>query len=57
MAVRTSTVTTIGVATLATFVVWWSWRHNLSGITMQNNQLILTGAIPAALFAVVTDLF
>jgi osmoprotectant transport system permease protein len=54
--IRTSTVTTIGVATLATFVGAGGLGDIIyRGITMQNNQLILTGAIPAALFAVVTD--
>ncbi|MGI6331455.1 MAG: ABC transporter permease [Zhaonellaceae bacterium] len=54
--IRTSTVTTIGVATLATFVGAGGLGDIIyRGITMQNSQLILVGAIPAALFAVVTD--
>lgn len=54
--IRTSTVITIGVATLATFVGAGGLGDLIyRGITMQNNYLILVGAIPAALFAVATD--
>lgn len=55
--IRTSTVISIGVATLATFVGAGGLGDLIyRGITMQNNYLILLGAIPAALFAVATDL-
>lgn len=54
--IRTSTVITIGVATLATFVGAGGLGDLIyRGITMQNNHLILTGAIPAALLAIITD--
>lgn len=54
--IRTATVLTIGVATLATFVGAGGLGDLIyRGITMQNSQLILVGAIPAAFFAVVTD--
>ena len=54
--IRTATVLTIGVATLATFVGAGGLGDLIyRGITMQNNYLILVGAIPAALFAIVTD--
>lgn len=54
--IRTATVLTIGVATLATFVGAGGLGDVIyRGITMQNSQLILVGAIPAALFAIVTD--
>ncbi|WP_245157102.1 ABC transporter permease [Anaerovorax sp. IOR16] len=54
--IRTSTVITIGTATLATFVGAGGLGNIIyRGITMQNTQLILAGAIPAALFAIITD--
>ncbi|NLO89746.1 MAG: ABC transporter permease [Clostridia bacterium] len=54
--IRTSTVITIGVATLATFVGAGGLGDLIyRGIAMQNTQLILAGAIPAALLAIVTD--
>lgn len=54
--IRTATVITIGVATLATFVGAGGLGDLIyRGITMQNNSLILAGAIPAALFAILTD--
>lgn len=54
--IRTATVLTIGVATLATFVGAGGLGDIIyRGITMRNNQLILAGAIPAALFAIVSD--
>lgn len=53
---RTATVITIGVATLATFVGAGGLGDLIyRGITMQNNPLILVGAIPAAAFAILTD--
>lgn len=53
---RTATVITIGVATLATFVGAGGLGDLIyRGITMQNNSLILVGAIPAATFAVLAD--
>lgn len=54
--IRTSTVITIGVATLATFVGAGGLGDLIyRGIAMQNTSLILAGAIPAALLAIVTD--
>lgn len=54
--IRTAIVITIGVATLATFVGAGGLGDIIyRGITMQNSPLILVGAIPAALFAILTD--
>lgn len=54
--IRTSTVITIGVATLATFVGAGGLGDIIyRGIAMQNSPLILAGAIPAAFFAISTD--
>lgn len=54
--IRTATVITIGVATLATFVGAGGLGDLIyRGITMQNNPLILAGAIPAALLAILAD--
>jgi osmoprotectant transport system permease protein len=54
--IRTSTVITIGTATLATFVGAGGLGDLIyRGITMQNNHLILAGAIPAAVFAIGTE--
>ncbi len=55
--IRTSTVITIGVATLATFVGAGGLGDLIMrGITMLNTPLILVGAIPAAILAIVADL-
>lgn len=54
--IRTSTVITIGVATLATFVgAGGLGGLIMRGIQMQNSNLILIGAIPAAILALVVD--
>lgn len=54
--IRTASVITIGVATLATFVGAGGLGDLIMrGIQMQNTNLILVGAIPAALLALVTD--
>jgi osmoprotectant transport system permease protein len=55
--VRTSAVLTIGVATLATFIGAGGLGDLIMrGIAMIDTPLILTGAIPAALLAIVFDL-
>jgi osmoprotectant transport system permease protein len=54
--IRTSTVITIGVATLATFVGAGGLGDLIMrGISMLNTHLMLVGAIPAAILAIVTD--
>lgn len=54
--IRTATVITIGVATLAAFVGAGGLGDIIyRGINMQNSPLILIGAIPAAIFAILTD--
>jgi osmoprotectant transport system permease protein len=54
--VRTSTVTTIGVATLATFIGAGGLGDIIMrGIDMIDPPLILVGAIPAAALAIVFD--
>lgn len=54
--IRTATVITIGVATLATFVGAGGLGDLIMrGIQMQNTNLILVGAIPAALLALSSD--
>ncbi|WAH36295.1 ABC transporter permease [Alicyclobacillus dauci] len=54
--VRTSTVQTIGVATLATFIGAGGLGDLIiRGIDMIDTQLILAGAIPAALLAILFD--
>lgn len=55
--VRTATVQTIGVATLATFIGAGGLGDLIMrGIDMIDTPMILTGAIPAALLAIVFDL-
>lgn len=55
--VRTATVQTIGVATLATFIGAGGLGDLIMrGIDMIDTPLILTGAIPAALLAILFDL-
>ncbi len=54
--VRTSSVQTIGIATLATFIGAGGLGDIIMrGIDMIDTPLILTGAIPAALLAIVFD--
>jgi osmoprotectant transport system permease protein len=54
--VRTATVLTIGVATLAAFIgAGGLGKLILRGIQMNNNEIVLTGAIPAALLAIILD--
>lgn len=54
--IRTATVITIGVTTLATFVGAGGLGDLIMrGIQMQNTNLILVGAIPAALLALASD--
>lgn len=55
--VRTSTVQTIGVATLATFIGAGGLGDLIMrGIDMIDTQMILLGTIPAALLAILFDL-
>jgi osmoprotectant transport system permease protein len=55
--VRTATVLTVGVATLATFVGAGGLGELIyRGLASWNNQLVLAGAIPAALLAIFFDL-
>ncbi|TLS38081.1 ABC transporter permease [Pseudalkalibacillus caeni] len=55
--IRTATVLTIGVATLATFVGAGGLGDIIyRGLSTWNNQLVLAGAIPAALLAILFDL-
>ncbi|WLR53219.1 ABC transporter permease [Bacillus tianshenii] len=55
--VRTSTVLTIGVATLATFVGAGGLGDLIyRGLSTWNNSLVLAGAIPAALLAIGFDI-
>lgn len=54
--IRTATVINIGTATLAAFIgAGGLGEFILTGITLNDNQMILQGAIPAALLALVTD--
>lgn len=54
--IRTSTVITIGVATLATFVgAGGLGELIMRGISMQNTYLMLVGGIPAAILAIAAD--
>ncbi|PLR78589.1 glycine/betaine ABC transporter [Bacillus sp. V3-13] len=54
--VRTATVLTVGVATLATFVGAGGLGELIyRGLSTWNNQLVLAGAIPAALLAILFD--
>lgn len=56
--VRISTVLTIGIATIAAAVgAGGLGEFIFRGLAMVDNQLILAGAIPAALLAVAADLF
>jgi osmoprotectant transport system permease protein len=56
--VRTAAVITIGNATLAAFVgAGGLGEPILTGLTLNDGRLMLEGALPAALLAVVVDLF
>lgn len=56
--IRTATVLTVGIATLATFVGAGGLGDLIyRGLSTWNNQLVLAGAIPAALLAIFFDLF
>lgn len=55
--IRTSTVIAIGVATLAAFVgAGGLGEPILQGLYMNDTELVLSGAIPAALLAILADL-
>lgn len=55
--VRIATVTAVGVATIAAAVGAGGLGELIfRGVAMVNNQLILAGALPAALLAIVADL-
>jgi len=55
--VRIATVTAIGVATIAAAVGSGGLGELIfRGVAMVNNQLILAGAIPAALLAIIADI-
>ena len=54
--IRTSTVISLGVATLAAFIGAGGLGDPIvTGLQLNDTRLILSGAIPAALLAVVTD--
>ena len=54
--IRTSTVISIGVATLAAFIGAGGFGDPIiTGLQLNDTTLVLTGAIPAALLAVVVD--
>jgi len=54
--IRTSTVISIGVATLAAFIgAGGLGEPILTGLQLNNMSLVLSGAIPAALLAIVAD--
>lgn len=56
--IRIATVLTIGIATIAAAVgAGGLGEFIFRGLAMVNNQLILAGAIPAALLALAADLF
>jgi osmoprotectant transport system permease protein len=55
--IRVSTVLTIGVATIAAAIgAGGLGEFIFRGLAMVNDQLILAGAIPAALLAIAADL-
>jgi len=55
--IRTSTVISIGIATLAAFVGAGGLGEPIvEGLYLNDTQLILAGAVPAALLAVIADL-
>ncbi len=54
--IRTATVISIGVATLAAFIgAGGLGEPIITGLNMNDNWLILSGAIPAALLALLAD--
>jgi len=54
--VRVATVTSVGVATIAAFIgAGGLGMLIMRGLSMVNNQLILAGAIPAAMLALLAD--
>lgn len=56
--IRTSAVINIGTATLAAFIgAGGLGEFIVTGLALNNTKLILMGAVPAALLAVVTELF
>lgn len=56
--VRTAAVINVGVATLASFVAAGGLGEFIfGGISLNNSNMILAGAIPAALLAVLLDIF
>jgi osmoprotectant transport system permease protein len=55
--IRIATVTAVGVATIAAAIgAGGLWELIFRGVAMVNDQLILAGAIPAALLAIAADL-
>lgn len=54
--IRTATVLTIGVATLAAFIgAGGLGKLIIRGIQMNSNDIVLAGAVPAALLAILLD--
>lgn len=54
--IRTATVLTVGVATLAAFIgAGGLGKLIIRGIQMNDNNIVLAGAVPAALLAIVFD--
>jgi osmoprotectant transport system permease protein len=54
--IRTSTVISIGVATLAAFIGAGGLGEPIvEGLYLNDTRLILTGAVPAAILAVLAD--
>ncbi|WP_343035060.1 ABC transporter permease [Sporosarcina jiandibaonis] len=54
--IRTATVMTIGVATIAAFIGAGGLGEIIfRGVSLMRNELILAGAIPAAAFALIAD--
>ena len=54
--IRTATVITVGVATLASFIAAGGLGEFIfGGISLNNTNMILAGAIPAALLAILLD--
>ncbi len=55
--IRTATVINVGVATLASFIAAGGLGEFIfGGISLNNTNMILAGAIPAALLAIILDL-
>ena len=54
--IRTATIISIGTATLAAFIGAGGLGEPIvTGLALNNSSLILEGAIPAALLAIITD--